>query len=157
MNNRRRTKDPRFASKDPATQRRRALCLWYRNAAPPEIARLDWRQRRACALRVAGLTFREIAMALGYRAHGFLHTLIRRRFEEERTLIDADAWFLRWGGLITAGEMDAITADEPDEPDRGARSLPCFPRGEVGWWSVHCPSLLQDAAARAGPLAGAVT
>lgn len=142
-----------YATDDPLVQRRRSLKRWYGSGGEHEQRRLSYRQNRAFELRMAGLSFREIAAALHYRGHGHLHRLI----QEDRDRLALMARFGDgWSKMRDVWDLFEDAYPEGPETFPGERcSLPNWGRGEVpgkGEALQLLPTSTQGAAARAGPL-----
>lgn len=87
--------EPRYASEDALTQRRRSLVRWHQSGGEREQDRLADRKQRAFTLNLAGCTVRETAAVLGYKGHSHVH----RYIAEGRA------------SLQVAGEAEAALAD----------------------------------------------
>ena len=90
---RKRRRDPAYASRNPVVQMRRALKRWHRSGGIKEQGKHCQRQQRVFEMRIAGLTYREIATQLGFRAHSHLHAMVQR--DRDRVMLMArfgDDW-----------------------------------------------------------------
>ena len=79
--------EPRYASKDPLTQRRRSLVHHHGSGGQRQQDQLQDRKRRSLVLNNSGCTIRETAAALGYTSHSHVHGFIK----EQRAILHAIA------------------------------------------------------------------